>query len=344
MKLTMQNIAEKAGVSRYAVSAVIRNDFSSKRVSKEKQERIRNLIKQYNFIPNETAQKLVNKKTRTITLVVPSYLFFESEFNTILTHTLQEYLMDHNYTLQVTSLATSFKENRLIQHIHTDGIVIMFWQDTFIPIIKQLCGLEKPVLTLRGKCGLEGVSNVYIDNRAGMYDLTKALIAAGHRNIAHVNAHHTDVYHEEGLAGIRAAVQETKGITFRDFKTRVDFNNPTTSQRLIDIGKRGLHQVQKEFPRATAIMFNDDLEAMGAVKEARQVGIAVPGALSVTGNGGFPVAEGNTIGISTTESKAPETGQKAGEIMLHCLAGNSSQQVGIQTKAVIKESIGTLTQ
>lgn len=64
---TIYDIAEKANVSISTVSRVINGSDS---VSKKTKKKIQKIIEQMNYIPNSVARSLVQKKTKTIGLIV----------------------------------------------------------------------------------------------------------------------------------------------------------------------------------------------------------------------------------------------------------------------------------
>jgi len=71
MPVTLREIAQEAGVSYQAVSAVLNNSIKV-RVSPEKRQRIMQLVEEMGYHPNIMAQRLVNKKNNVIGLIIDS--------------------------------------------------------------------------------------------------------------------------------------------------------------------------------------------------------------------------------------------------------------------------------
>jgi len=71
MSMTMKEIADLAGVSRFAVSAVLSSSKST-RVSAETREKILRLAEKYDFVPNHAAQQLKGHSTQMIGLISQS--------------------------------------------------------------------------------------------------------------------------------------------------------------------------------------------------------------------------------------------------------------------------------
>lgn len=69
MKVTIKDLARMAGVSTATVSMVLNN--KANHISEKTKEKIWDLAKTHNYVPNILARSLVTKKTRTIGLVIP---------------------------------------------------------------------------------------------------------------------------------------------------------------------------------------------------------------------------------------------------------------------------------
>ena len=68
MKMTLKDIAEKAGVSMMTVSNVINGKHN--RVSAKTIEKVNQIIKEYNYVPNLSARSLTNKTSNIIGIVI----------------------------------------------------------------------------------------------------------------------------------------------------------------------------------------------------------------------------------------------------------------------------------
>ena len=77
-KVTLKDIAQKAGISSAAVSIIL-NDKPS-RISQAKKDEVKKLAKELNYVPNQLAKSLSLQQTYTIGLIVPdlSNPFFAS--------------------------------------------------------------------------------------------------------------------------------------------------------------------------------------------------------------------------------------------------------------------------
>lgn len=66
--ITLQEIADEAGVSRMTVSNVINGKFE--KVSSQKIELIQNIIDKYHYVPNLSARTLAKHKSKMIAILI----------------------------------------------------------------------------------------------------------------------------------------------------------------------------------------------------------------------------------------------------------------------------------
>ena len=72
MKITIVDIAEKAGVSVATVSRIINNVPNA--ASEQTRDRVLRIIKEYNYRPSMIAKSMITNRTRSIGLLVPDIL------------------------------------------------------------------------------------------------------------------------------------------------------------------------------------------------------------------------------------------------------------------------------
>ena len=69
MKITIKEIAKIAGVSTATVSKILNK--KDKSISEPTRQRVLDIVKEHNYIPNTIARSLVTRQTKTIGLVIP---------------------------------------------------------------------------------------------------------------------------------------------------------------------------------------------------------------------------------------------------------------------------------
>ena len=122
MKLTISDIARLANVSKSAVSIVLNNKPG---VSDKTREKIFEIVKKYNFYPNQLAQSLAVNKTKSIGLVITE---IDNPFFTKVMKGVYDKCSEIGYTVLVGSSELSpSKEKEVIDSLkgkRIEGLII----------------------------------------------------------------------------------------------------------------------------------------------------------------------------------------------------------------------------
>jgi LacI family transcriptional regulator len=108
-------------------------------------------------------------------------------------------------------------------------------------------------------------------------------------------------------------------------------------------GEMGLVELLKSPRRPTAIFAANDLAAVGVIAHARQIGVHVPGDLSVIGCDDIPMSKHIEPGLTTVRYPFHEVGRLATEHLIRYIAGTagadeSPPQVALPLELVVRES------
>lgn len=183
-KTTLNDIAKETGVSPSMVSRVLNG--KNCRISESKRENILNIARERNYTPNQIARSLVNQKSNTFGLILPS---IRSRLFTNLTEQLEQECALNNFGLFIANSAnTCDGDTRAIELLDArgvDGIFIVPSYDSFDnpKIIECLEASSVPVvLALRflKDIAWDGVT---FDNEYGGYVAARYLIQQGHTKI-----------------------------------------------------------------------------------------------------------------------------------------------------------------
>lgn len=121
--ITIDDIAVMAGVSKTTVSRYINGKFEY--MSAETREKIKDIIKQYNYIPSNVARSLKTKTTKLIAFIVAD---IENAFAAPTIKAMNESLFDSSYHIVVSSSNDSIlREKQLIESVleqRVDGILL----------------------------------------------------------------------------------------------------------------------------------------------------------------------------------------------------------------------------
>ena len=137
--MTIYDIAKEAGVSASTVSRVINGKPG---IGEKTRKKIQNLLKKYNYIPNEAARSLSTSETRLIGILLED---IRNVHHALIAYTLEQALTARGYAgiILNTGTSDSAKEEyiRLLTARNVDGVILVgsTYQNTFM---KQLIRSE----------------------------------------------------------------------------------------------------------------------------------------------------------------------------------------------------------
>lgn len=207
MRVTINHIAERAGVSSSTVARVLRGDVKgAQQRSAQKAEEILRISEEMGYRPNWRARALSRGKTHTIGLLYsdPKWIF-EDPMNEIAI-SFTEALQRHNYDLRLIPVTETSDWKELVYGSAVDGLAFLL----HVPEPAQELVHENrlPAVLLGDKFG--GLPHVVPDDVAGGFLATRHLLGLGHERIVFYIAHtirdHVSV--DERRAGYEKAMRE----------------------------------------------------------------------------------------------------------------------------------------
>ena len=182
-KVTSLEVAEKAGVSRSAVSRVFTPGAS---VSKRTEEKVRLAAAALGYRPNVLARSLNTGRSRIVGLVVA---YLENQFYPEAIERLSKALQAEGYHMLVFMASND--------HAATQSVIdelLDYQVDAIIAAsvglsndLTQRCeGLGIPIVLFNRHQNDDALTSVTSDNFAGGRKLAEFLVAGGHQRIAHI--------------------------------------------------------------------------------------------------------------------------------------------------------------
>ncbi|MFM0223933.1 LacI family DNA-binding transcriptional regulator [Paraburkholderia dipogonis] len=153
------------------------------------------------------------------------------------------------------------------------------------------------------------------DNHAAYAEITEHLISLGHRSFAVcIQPTRDNDRVQARVAGIRATL-ERHGLAVRP-------EHRFEGESTMGFGRRSLRTIwQAPGERPTAIICGNDHIALGVLREAEELGIAIPGELSVTGFDDLEMAQEMRPALTTMRVDTYEIGRLAAQYLLDTLDG-----------------------
>ncbi len=183
-KASMQDIADRVGVSRCAVSLVLSGKAKDKRISKSLTDKILQVAKELNYTPNELARGLRTGLTKTLGVIVAD---ISNEFFGELTYHIQKKAISFGYSTIVTNSNEDPDEMlngvKLLANRQVDGIIIVPTNNSN-NIVKRIMSMDIPFIQVDRFIPGVDASYVILDNFKASHNLTERLLSSGRRKIA----------------------------------------------------------------------------------------------------------------------------------------------------------------
>ncbi|WP_425100149.1 LacI family DNA-binding transcriptional regulator [Tropicibacter sp. S64] len=305
--VTMGDVAARAGVGKITVSRALRDPS---KVTPATLEKIQVAVAELGYVRDETAGALSSQRSRIVGALVST---LEQPVFASTIRGLTEGLAEGG--VQLLLGATQYDpqtEAALISAMlgrRPDALVLTSSEHS--PEARRL--LERsgvPVIELWELPDRPVHHAVGFSNREAGAAVTRHLIASGRRRIAFLatdrpadtRARLREDGYQAALAG-RALP--------RLLRIPVDAAMSGT-----DYGAAGLRAVLERWPDTDAVVCVSDALALGAVSEVRRRGIAVPGALAITGFGDVDFAGESGLNLTTVRIDGEAIGRRAAALVL----------------------------
>ena len=182
-KLSIKDIAAKAGVSTATVSFVLNGKAEEMRISDTLAKKITKLAKTLGYQPNQLARGLRTGKTHTLGLIVEN---ISNHFFGNLAKVIEDEAKKYNYkVLYCSTENNTLKAKELIQMLQdrqVDGYIITPTEGLEGEIEKIIAG-KKPVVLVDRYYSSLATNYVLVDNYKAVFDTITRLIAAGKQHI-----------------------------------------------------------------------------------------------------------------------------------------------------------------
>jgi len=333
--LTLEEVAELAGVSKSAVSRVVNNQAG---VRDDVRRRVWQVIEETGYRPNIAARALASNRSGIISLVIPhafSTLFTDPYFPR-LTQGISMACNKNDQSLTLFLFHNEEEEAQLSRRIANASLfdgVIMASSQYEDPLIPRLIKNEVPLVVVGRQDRYPQVSFVDSDNLNGAYAATSHLLRLGYRRVGHITGPQNMVAGEDRLAGYCKAFSDRGGTYNEDLVAEGDYT------------EAGGHMAMKRLMpfKPDAVFAASDQMAMGAWRAIREAGLQVPHDIALVGFDDLLPAGAGRPQLTTIRQPIVRKGQEAVNVLLDVIENGPTPQrrVIFDTELVIRESCGS---
>lgn len=337
MRVSIRDVAERAGCSVSTVSLVLNNKAG--KISPKTIARVREAAKDLRYRPNQLAVSLVKQRSLSIGLIVPD---ISNQFFSKLAKAVESICREHGFSV---FLCNTNDDPRIeSQHIRdlldksVDGLLLCMasaasYEDE-ARLIKRIQEHRVPYCVIdRHYSGIASFF-VRVDHYRGALLAVEHLIAAGHRRIACVTGPPNLEDAQARLAGYRAALQAAN----LEFDEGLLFPGDYGWEK----GRAAAEPVLAS--GATAVFAFNDLSAMGLMSGLHACGKSIPEDISVVGYDDSDYARIYDVPLSSIHQPLSKLGQEAFRLLLEQIEGQAAAetQVIIEPYLVERASVAHL--
>lgn len=328
--MNITDLARLAGVSAGTVSRALANKTL---VNRETRERIQALAAEHGFRPNQLASRLRTRRTGVVGVVVPlgherRQHLSDPFFMTLLGHLADE-LTETGHDLMLSRVIPDADDwlDRIVGSGMTDGVLLIGQSDQF-DAIERVAQAYRPLVVWGSHLPGQRHCAVGIDNRLGGRLVGERLLARGCRRVAFLGEVRT-LELSERFAGLAEALAAGGAEPPLQLDTHLASD--------IMSGEIATH-LDAWGDRIDGIAAASDVIAMHALRLLADHGVAVPGAMPVTGFDDLPLA-GQTVPRMTTVRQDLAAGAKAMVRALYArMAGEEVSSVEMVPALIIRDS------
>lgn len=322
---TIKDIARICGVGVSTVSRAINNHPD---INPETKVRIMNTIKEYGYVPNNSARNLKRVDAKAIAVLVKG---ISNPFFSNMIKVIEKECKEKHYSMELIHIESDEDEVevalKVVKEKRLRGII--FLGGFFSHSNERLQKLSVPFVFSTAGSIPENISknqysNIGVDDRKESARMVDYLIGLGHQKIAMIVAEAD----EESIGRLRLEGYfdslQAQGIAINPklvLRTNDDIghfsmeNGYLTTKKLIESGEA-----------FTALYAVSDTLAIGAIRALREAGLRVPEDISVAGYDGIDISAYISPSLTTIRQPIEEMARDTIKLLFDIIVGKKEHQ------------------
>lgn len=325
-KVRIGDVARRAGVSVGTVSNVLNRPHI---VAEDTLRVVHSAIRELGFVPNASARQLREGASRAAGVLV---LDIANPFFMEMARGVEDRLITDGLTMVLSSSdGDPDRERRILEQFAQQRLrgVLLTPSGRTVENVGILTGQGTRVVFLDHRPKSRDFDAVATDDAAGAKAAVQHLLSLGHEQIGFINGPLGLQQCRERRTGARRAIRSNKGGA-QLFELEVDELNAAG-------GEAAMGQLLRDISSITAVFCVNDLVALGAMRYAREHGIAVPERLSVIGYDDVGFAGELAVPLTSVRQPTFQLGWQAADLLL---TSAPARQVVFQPELVVRASTG----
>ena len=325
---TMQDVAERAKVSRALVSLVMNN---SPQVSDEKRRLVLQAARELGYRPNLMARNLAQQRTHTIGVLVDD---LRNPFFGEVVDAIEAEAAEHGFRVIILNghrdAEREVEAMETFLQLQVEGMALVGPRVTDEDL--HQIGTTAPCVIVATGAAHHGIDSITTDDRRGSELAVEHLAALGHTRIVHMDGG-ANVSAAERRSGYSAGMRAAGIGHLIDIRPAGD--DETDALAVIDA-------LLAESDPPTAIFAFNDLLAAGALDRLDDAGVSVPGDVSLVGFDNTFISALRHLSLTTVNQPTLAMGRLATETLLRRLSDGSDDPIHhtLQPELVVRGTTG----
>lgn len=340
-KITIEDVARKAGVSKGTVSAVMNARTT---VRTETRDHVLEVMKELHFRPQGIARNLRNgNQDKCIGIIIKDVNY---PFYTAIASGARDYASSKGYSLLITSSENNQQtEKRFSQFFAAKdvkgAIIAPLVEGTAeIEHLFKLKMINYPFVLLEDVRGIQA-NVVAIDNSRAIKHAVKYLMEHGHTRIVHFAGPPSSSHTEERIEGFRHAFSESTLAFTKEMIVSIGSRHEESYGNTLEYFR---NRPRSKYP--TAIVCFNDQQALAILTALKELSIRVPDDISIIGNDDIAYAKIYPVPLTTIRAPQREIGRRAAELLIRNIESSKLlpvERVVLETELIVRESTRDIT-
>ena len=338
-KATIDDVASLAGVSIKTVSRVVNQEPN---VRDNTRARVSEAITALNYSPSQSARSLAGRRSYLIGLLyddpgryeIPSsgYVIRLQQGLLKACKAINYDLLIHPCNYEAKGIGKSITD--FIQHSRIDGIALAPPLSNVPAAVRAIRASGTPYVRIAPGDGVNGQLTVRTNDRDVSADMTRYLVSLGHRRIGFIVGDQKHKAVANRFLGYQDGLESSKIKLVKSLVVEGDNS--------IRSGEHCARRLLALKNPPTAIFASNDDMAAGVLRVAHELGIAVPGDLSVAGFDNIPLAQQIFPTLTTINQPLQRMAERAALMLFDAVRSQTKTAPSeiVPGEIVVRESTG----
>lgn len=328
--MNIYDIAKEAGVSITTVSRVVNN---KENISKKTKAKVKAVLEKYSYTPNSIVRGLVANSTKSIGVLT---IDIRDPHYSTTAYIIEQEFSELGYTVILCN--TGGKSSQSINYIkmlaerNVDGFIFIgsVFNDDIIKSSLLSQANNIPVVLANGFLGMDNTYSVLIDDSYGISLCVDHLVEKNHKEIVYVKDSNT-----------YSADQKKEGFisAMNKHGLKIDDNSIITVERGLKGGYEAVEKFISLNKKFSAIVFGEDITAIGGIKKLKELGKSVPDDVAITGFNNSIFSQCCVPELTTVDNKVETVGSLSVKLLRDLIENkNATSNILIRPELIVRES------